>query len=91
LHYYLTNGIASGILAVLLVVVIADLTKGTGRFNLAQGVIYTTIGIGAALSNLAIGFLVKTAGFSVGFFTLSAVAAIGLIWLGLAMPETRDK
>lgn len=72
-------------------VVIADLTKGTERFNLAQGVIYTTIGIGAALSNLAIGFLVKTAGFSVGFFTLSAVAAIGLIWLGLAMPETRDK
>jgi len=43
------DGIASGIFAVLLVVVVADLTKGTGRFNLAQGAIYTTIGLGAAL------------------------------------------
>jgi len=83
------DGIASGIFAVLLVVVVADLTKGTGRFNLAQGAIYTTIGLGAALSNLAIGFLVKTAGFSTGFFTLSAIAEMGMIWLGLTMPETK--
>jgi MFS family permease len=84
------DGIASGVFAVLLVVVVADLTKGTGRFNLAQGAIYTTIGVGAALSNLAIGFLVKVAGFPVGFFTLSAVAAMGMVWLGLAMPETKE-
>lgn len=84
------DGLASGIFAVLLVVVVADLTKGTGRFNLAQGGIYTTIGVGAALSNLAIGFLVKVTGFATGFFTLSAIAALGLIWFGLAMPETKE-
>ena len=83
------DGLASGIFAVLLVVVVADLTKGTGRFNLAQGAIYTTIGLGAALSNLAIGFLVKAAGFSTGFFTLSAISATGMIWFWLTMPETK--
>ena len=84
------DGLASGIFAVLVVVVVADLTKGTGRFNLAQGAIYTTIGIGAALSNLALGFLVKVAGFPIGFFTLSMIAALGTLWLGLAMPETKE-
>lgn len=83
------DGVASGIFAVLIVVVVADLTQGTGRFNLVQGAIYTIIGIGAALSNLGSGFLVKTAGFSAGFFTLASIAAIGLIWLWSAMPETK--
>lgn len=85
------DGIASGIFAVLLVVVVADLTKGTGRFNLAQGGLYTTIGIGAALSNLAIGFLAKAAGFGVAFFTLSAIAAMGMLWLWFVMPETKEQ
>jgi predicted MFS family arabinose efflux permease len=83
------DGLASGILAVSIAIVVADLTKGTGRFNLAQGGIYTTIGVGAALSNLAIGFLAKTAGFSTAFFTLSAFGAIGTLWLWFAMPETK--
>jgi hypothetical protein len=46
------DGLASGILAELIVIVIADLTKGTGRFNLVQGGIYRTIGIGATLIHL---------------------------------------
>jgi MFS family permease len=82
------DGLASGILAVAIVVV-ADLTKGSGRFNLAQGAIYTTIGLGAAVSNLAIGFLAKTAGFSTAFFTLATISVIGTIWLWVAMPETK--
>ncbi|XGV96648.1 MAG: MFS transporter [Leptolyngbya sp. BL-A-14] len=85
------DGIASGIFAVLLVVVVADLTKGTGRFNLAQGGLYTMIGIGAALSNLAIGLLVKVTGFGVGFFTLSTIAAMGMLWLWLTVPETKAR
>ncbi|PSB46918.1 MFS transporter, partial [Chamaesiphon polymorphus] len=83
------DGLSSGIFAVAIVVVVADLTQGTGRFNLAQGGIYTTIGLGAALSNLAIGWLASTAGFSIAFFTLSAIAAIGAFWLWFAMPETK--
>ena len=83
------DGIASGIFTVLVVVIVADLTEGTGRFNLAQGAINTMIGIGAALSNLGSGFLVKAAGYHIAFMTLAAIAAIGLGWFWLAMPETK--
>lgn len=83
------DGIASGIFTVLVVVVVADLTQGTGRFNLAQGAINTMIGIGAALSNLVSGFLVKAAGYHIGFMTLAGIAAVGLSWFWLAMPETK--
>lgn len=84
------DGLASGIFAVITIVVIADLTKGTGRFNLAQGSINTLIGVGSALSNLAVGILVKAAGFVTGFVTLAIVAAVGLVWLWRVMPETKD-
>ncbi|MEH1964224.1 MAG: MFS transporter [Nostoc sp.] len=70
--------------------IVADLTQGTGRFNLAQGAINTMIGIGAAISNLASGFLVKAAGYKIGFITLGVIAAIGLLWLWLKMPETKE-
>ena len=69
--------------------VVADLTKGTGRFNLTQGALATATGIGAGLSNLLAGFVVKAAGFDAGFITLAAIAAIGSIFFALAMPETR--
>jgi hypothetical protein len=38
--------------------VIADIMRGTGRYNLAQGAIATVQGIGAALSGLAAGEIV---------------------------------
>ena len=83
------DGIASGIFTVLIVVIVADLTQGTGRFNLAQGMIQTLVGVGAAFSNLAIGFLAKTAGYNVGFFAIAGIAAIGLGWYWVAVPETK--
>ncbi len=83
------EGIASGIFTVLIIIVVADLTQGTGRFNVAQGAINTMVGIGAALSNLGSGFLVKAAGYKVGFITLGVIAVIGLVWFWMAMPETK--
>ena len=54
------DGIAGGIFGVLSVLVVTDLTKGTGRFNVTQGAPNTAIGIGAALSNLLAGFVVRS-------------------------------
>lgn len=48
----------------------------------------TATGIGAGLSNLAAGFIVKEAGFDAGFLTLAAVAAMGSLFFAMAMPET---
>jgi hypothetical protein len=41
------------------------------------------------LSNIGSGFLVKAAGYNVGFMTLAGITAIGLGWTWLRMPETK--
>jgi MFS family permease len=83
------DGIGAGILGVVGTLVIADLTRGTGRFNLMQGALATATGIGAASSNLMTGFVVKAGGYDAGFLVLAAIAAAALLFYGLAMPETR--
>ena len=44
------DGIAAAIFGMVSVLVIADLTKGTGRFSLTLGAVTTAVGIGAAVS-----------------------------------------
>lgn len=85
----LLDGIGAGIFGVVSVLVVADLTRGTGRFNLTQGALATGTGIGAALSNVLAGYVVKAAGFDAGFLTLAAIAGAGLLFFIAAMPETR--
>ena len=52
------DGVGAGIFGVVSVLVIADLTRGSGRFNLALGAITTAVGIGASLSQAIAGGLV---------------------------------
>jgi MFS family permease len=49
----LLDGIGAGIFGALAPLVIADIMRGAGRYNLAQGEIATVQGIGASLSGLA--------------------------------------
>lgn len=86
----LLDGIGAGIFGVVSVLVVADLTRGTGRFNFTQGALATATVIGAALSNLLIGFVVQAAGFNVGFLTLAGIAVAGLLFYAATMPETLD-
>ncbi|WP_435018138.1 MFS transporter [Tundrisphaera sp. TA3] len=85
----LLDGIGAGVFGVVSVLVVADLTRGTGRFNLTQGALATATGLGAALSNVLTGYVVKAAGFDAGFLTLAAIAAVGLGFFAALMPETR--
>jgi predicted MFS family arabinose efflux permease len=85
------DGIAGGIFGVLSVLMVADLTKGSGRFNLTQGMLATSIGIGASLSNLLAGFVVQKAGYNVGFLMLAALAAVALAVFWFLVPETKEK
>jgi MFS family permease len=85
------DGVAAGIFGVVSVLVIADLTKGTGRFNLTLGAISTAVGIGAALSQGIAGAIVHHFSFNVGFLFLGAVALAALGILYFMMPETGDK
>jgi predicted MFS family arabinose efflux permease len=83
------DGIGAGIFGVVSVLVIADLTRGTGRFNLTLGAITTAVGIGAALSQVFAGSIAHHMGFHAAFFFLAGVALAALAILYFFMPETR--
>jgi MFS family permease len=82
----LLDGIGAGIFGAIYPVIVADLMRNTGRFNVAQGVIITALGIGAALSTALAGLVVVRAGYSAAFLTLGAIAAIGFIVFLVAFP-----
>src|ERR1039457_4327840 len=87
----LLDGIGAGIFGVVSVLVIADLTQGSGRFNLTLGAISTAVGIGASLSQVIAGSIVHHLGSNAGFLFLAAVASAAFGILYFFMPETRDK
>jgi predicted MFS family arabinose efflux permease len=85
------DGVAAGIFGVVSVLVIADLTRGSGRFNLTLGAISTAVGIGASLSQVIAGSIVHAFGYDTGFLVLAAIATMALAILFVFMPETRDQ
>jgi len=84
----LLDGVANAVFGVVSILVIADCTRGTGRFNLAQGALAAMVGIGAALSNTVGGQLVQHLSFRASFLGLAAIAAVATGLLVLAFPET---
>ena len=86
----LLDGIGAGVYGALMPLVVADIMRGTGRYNLALGAIATTQGIGASLSGLASGAVVDHFGYSAGFLTLGAAALVAFVVFAVAMPETAE-
>jgi MFS family permease len=85
------DGVGAGIFGVVSVLVIADLTQGSGRFNVTLGAIATAVGIGAALSQTIAGAIVHHFTFNTGFLFLAAIAAAAFCILYFFMPETRER
>jgi len=83
------DGIGAAAFGVVSLLVIADLTEGSGRFNLAQGAIGAAVGVGASLSNAVAGTMVHWHGYSAGFLCLAGIAAGATVTLWLGLPETR--
>src|SRR5262249_39743509 len=75
---------------VMTALVVADVTKGTGRFNLAQGMFGTLMGIGASLSPTLSGLIVHHFGYSTGFLSLALEGLVAFIVLALFLPETKE-
>jgi MFS family permease len=84
----LLDGVGAGIFGALFPLVVADLTRGTGHFNVSQGAIATATAIGGALSTGIAGFIVVQAGYGAAFLFLATVAGIGLGLFAVMMPET---
>jgi MFS family permease len=82
------DGISGTMLGVLTALVVADLTKGTGRFNLGQGFVGTMSGVGASLSTTLSSLVAGSLGRAVGFLGIAAVALAAVLLLWSLMPET---
>ena len=68
--------LAAGIFGVIAVLIASDLTRGTGRFNLAQGLVALSVGV---------------SGYPTGFLSLTGIAVAALAFFALRMPETRGE
>ena len=84
------GGPTAAVIGILTPLVVADCTKGSGRYNVALGTVGMISGIGATVSTTAIGYLAQVWGFAAGFGALALVAATGLGLLVL-LPETADE
>jgi Major Facilitator Superfamily len=84
----LLDGITGTVLGVLTALTVADVTAGTGRFNLAQGFVGTVSGVGAALSTTLSGQIAGTFGQTAGFLAIALVALAAFLLVWLLMPET---
>jgi MFS family permease len=83
------DGVSASVLGVLIPLVIADMTYGTGHFNLAQGVTGMAAGLAAAISTFAAGHVADRFGEHAAFLSLAGTAGCGFLLVALLMPETR--
>ena len=86
----LLDGVSAASLGVLVPLIIADVTRGSGHFNFAQGLIGAAVGIGASFSTTLAGFIADTSGAAIAFLLLACVGVAGLLFVFALMPETRD-
>ena len=85
----LLDGISAASLGVLVPLIIADVTRGSGHFNFAQGLTGTAVGIGASFSTTLAGFIADTSGAPIAFLLLACVGVMGLVFVFAVVPETR--
>ena len=85
------DGISAAVFAVIMPLVIADVTRGTGHFNLAQGIVGSGVGIGASLSMVLAGYFSDRFGGAAAFYGLAGLAAAGFVLILALMPETRPQ
>ena len=85
------DGITAAVFSVMVPLVVADLTRGTGHFNLGQGIVGTFVGIGASLSATLAGYITDHFGSPAAFAGLAAIALVGFAVAWFLMPETRPR
>ena len=82
------DGLGGGLFDALLPLMLADIMRGTGRYNASRGFISTVQGIGGSLSQAIAGLAVVHGGYQFAFMGLAAAGLSALMLATLAMPET---
>ena len=83
------DGVAAAAMGVMVPLIVADVTRGTGRFNLGLGIVGSAVGIGASASTTLAGYFSDHFGSGIAFCSLAAIGAAGLALAFAALPETR--
>ncbi len=86
--YQMLDGITAAVLGVMIPLVVADITHGGGRFNLAIGIVGLASGIGGTLSTAVAGALSDRIGDIGTFLALGGAGLCACALLAAAMPET---
>jgi MFS family permease len=71
--------------------VVADVTRGSGRFNSALGIVGMIAGVGGALSTTLAGAVTDYIGAHFAFLGLASVAMLAFLAVLLFLPETRPQ
>jgi MFS family permease len=85
----LVDGIGAAVFGVLLPLVVADLTRESGHYTLALGVVGLAVGSGATLSTGVAGMVADWFGESAAFLVLAAIGSCAMLLAGTLMPETK--
>lgn len=83
------DGVGAGLQGALFAIMVADLTQGSGRYNVAFGAATMVQGIGGALSPTLAGAIDAAAGYGAAMWALTGIATLALALLVVAVPETR--
>jgi MFS family permease len=82
------GGFTAAVIGIMSPLVVCDVTRGSGRYNLAQGAAGTATGVGAAVSTVAAGFATQVFGYTTGFLLLALIGGAGLAVIYFLLPET---
>jgi MFS family permease len=82
------DGVGAGLQGALFPIMVADLTRGSGRFNVALGAATMIQGIGAAVSTTLAGAIIVAGGYTTAMAVLTGIAVLALVLLVMGVPET---
>jgi MFS family permease len=85
------DGISAAIIGVMFPLVVADITRETGRYSLGLGIVGSAVGIGAASSTILAGYLFDHFGRGPAFFSLAGVAAVGATLVLVLMRDSHAR
>jgi MFS family permease len=85
----LLDGLSAAVLGVLTPLIVADITRGSGRYTTSLGVVGLAIGTGATLSTTAAGLVADYFGGAATFLSLGAVGLGATLLVLILMPETK--
>jgi MFS family permease len=83
------DGVSGAVRTILTTVIVADLTTGTGRFNIALGALGFVIAVGASISTILFGVVAQEIGAWAAFLGMASLAAAGALVVWFLLNETK--